>query len=155
MRRQHRLWNRTWLQQLTVSLTILTASPRLSNATPEGDPLPLKAGQPAPFDGILLSHDDAAALWKKIELLEGKLALEEKRCTELRLIDGNKCFLQLSALRKARDEQVALWRKALEQCETEKQRAWFEDPSLLIGTGVVLGAALGVGVVWLGAQFRP
>lgn len=144
-----------WRLKATVLLTILTGWPLPSRATPEADPTPVVAGQPAPFAGILLPNEDAAALWKKIELLEGKLALEEKRCMELRAVDNNTCFQQLTVLRSTRDEQIQIWKQALARCELEKQRAWYESPTLLIGTGVVAGAALGIGVVWLGAQFRP
>lgn len=146
---------RSSLSKPTVSLLILLLLPRPSSATPANDPTPLGEGAPAPFSGILLPTEDAAALWKKLEFLEGKLALQEKHCSEQRGIDNDKCFQQLSALKRTRDEQVAVWKAALVRCELEKERAWYENPGLLLGTGTVIGAALGIGVIWLGAQFKP
>lgn len=155
MTTQQKPWKTKPLIKQTALATILLLSPTPSRAKPEDDPTPLATGDSAPFTGILLPTSDAVALWQKIEVLEGKLKLEEQRCTELRAVDEEKCDKQVSVMRQTRDEQVALLKAQLAQCEVEKQRQWYEDPLLLMGTGAVAGAVLGIGVIWLGAQFRP
>lgn len=155
MTTQQKPWKTKLLSKQTALATILLLSPTPSRAKPEDDPIPLQSGDSAPFAGILLPTSDAVALWQKIEVLEGKLKLEEQRCTELRAVDEEKCNKQLFAMKQTRDEQVAVMKAQLAQCEVEKERHWYEDPLLLMGTGAVAGAAIGIGVIWLGAQFRP
>ncbi len=113
---------------------------------------------PAPFDGVLLSAEDAAALWEKIENLEGRLALERERCGQKLAVEQERCFKQMGVAKDAYEQKIELFKGAFARCEIEKQRAWWEDPTLMVGggvaVGVVAGAALTVGAVWLGAQVR-
>lgn len=107
---------------------------------------------------MLLTADDAAALWEKLENLEGRLALERERCSEKVAVESERCFKQLGVAKAAYDEKLDVLKTAYAKCEAEKHREWWENPTLLVGTGiaagVVAGAALSVGAIWLGAQVR-
>lgn len=73
-------------------------------------------------------------------------------------IEKSRCEETLNALKRAAEEKEAVLRTALDTCEKEKVRQWYESPQLWGGgglaVGVVAGVALTVGAVWLGAQAR-
>lgn len=137
--------------------------PKPCSATPESPPtqaipeaVALDRGQPAPFDGILLTAEDAAALWEKLENQAGRLALEQKRCGERLAIENERSFKQLAVLRATSDEKLEIVKTALVECELAAKREWWEDPVTMAGIGTAAGAVVGVvvtvGAVWLGAQ---
>jgi len=144
------LWNRL-KRRLQIALwicgTILLLSPQPSSAKPEPttEPTPIEQGTPAPFSGILLPVDDAAALWEKLEVLEAKLALEEKRCDARLSVEDNRCFQQLLLAKNICTEKTDAAKAALKSCETQVGvRPWWEEPAVLLTTGIVLGVVGGI-----------
>lgn len=122
------------------------------------DPVPVSAGDNAPFSGILLSHKDAAALWQKIETCEKVRQLDASKHEELMEIEKTKCSAQAEVAAKASADRERVLQDALNTCEKEKVRQWYESPQLWGGGGLAVGVAAGialtVGAVWLGAQAR-
>ena len=107
---------------------------------------------------MLLTTDDAVSLWEKIENLEGRVALERQRCSEKLSVENERCFKQMVVAKDAADSKIEILKTAFAACEAEKQREWWESPTLLLGAGAVTGLVVGVaataGAVWLGAQAR-
>lgn len=128
----------------------LTSWPTLSRASPTTEEPPvvsLEEGQAAPFDGLLLTPARAAKIHEKIEFCEKEKKLAQEHFENSRLIT--------EAANKQKVEELT---KALNEAEKAAQRSWYEDPSLWLTTGSVLGVVVGaastVGLVWLAAQVR-
>jgi hypothetical protein len=120
---------------------------------------PISEGQPAPFDGILLSYGLAERLGAKVERCEALrgLEVEHERAT---------CDLRVRgeiARREVREASVAaeleVMGRALADAETRAERRIWERPDLwAIGgalVGVVVGVAMSAGAVWAIGQLRP
>lgn len=134
-------------QKALLLSAILLLSPQNSRASPTDEPEPaavaLEEGSAAPFAGILLPFGRASKLYQRIEICEKERDLEKSHFADTLRIEQD--------LRK---EQVATLQEALAKAEGAAKRKWYEDRGLLLGTGMVTGVALGIGMLWLSAQVR-
>lgn len=134
-------------QKALLLSAILLLSPQNSRAsqTDEQEPaaVALEEGSAAPFPGILLPFGRASKLYQRIETCEKARDLEKTHFSDTLAIE--------QGLRK---EQVATLQEALTKAEAAAKREWYEDKGLLLGTGVVTGVLVGIGMLWLSAQVR-
>lgn len=129
----------------------ITAAPKVCE-TPERCAQGLDEGELAPFKGMLLStplaidqstkaHDCAEVV--EIEVGEVKETLQLKLDAEIqyRAVDN-----RASAMRED------LLKKRVEEAQKLAERAWWEDPRLWLGVGVIVGVGMTIGATYAGVE---
>lgn len=112
----------------------------------------LDAGDAAPFAGVLMPPGRAAKLGTHLESCNLKLKLNEQLFnSELKLrVDSLEAVVAIE--KEAATKQRSILEKQLEDAE---RREWWDHPALLVGVGILGGAAAIVGSVYLVGQLRP
>lgn len=101
---------------------------------------PLKAGEPAPFAGQLLTTEAAVSLVVKLEQAEDRKAAELTHLIRLHEAELRYLKEQGDARVDAEKQRSDLWRT-----EAEAGRAWYREPRLWFIVGAVVGVALAAG----------
>lgn len=118
---------------------------------PECDPsdpsrcsTPIKEGQPAPYDGQVLSTDLAIDLGQKAELFELRLGLELERATSLLKAD-------LSLERRLRENDQQAFEAQIDlltnRLEEAHHRLWYEHPLFIAAVSAVVTGLIFYGSV--------
>lgn len=124
-----------------VTLSLSLGLCRSSAAAQDPEPVPLRKGEPAPYDGQLLTPQRAATLVVKIEQAAQHHELEVKRLTrlheqELQLVEERHASRAASA-----EQRAELYAQALEAASVwyRSEAFWFAMGTLaaLVVTGVV------------------
>lgn len=98
--------------------------------------VPIKAGEPAPYAGQLLTTEEAVELLKDSEARDADIKREQKKAEE-------RLQIELKALAAEAELDKAELRKAYEiQLDLVKPK-WFENPIIVaVGTVIVTGIVL-------------
>lgn len=114
-------------------------------------PIPLDAGQRAPFEGMLVPFGLASALTAKAEGCEARIDLTRQQAQELADLE-----LKLMEQLRQNDLEVhALQMKVMEQALGDAKPAWWEHPAIWFGVGIVAAIAVVAGSVSILDATRP
>jgi len=107
---------------------------------------PMKKGEPAPFDGQLLSTELSISLGQKAASFEARLKIELKSARgEMQLrIDFEK--YRLKVYQEASEKQVKLLTLRLKEAT---QQVWYEHPAFIISCTIVVTVLIFVATAYL------
>lgn len=103
---------------------------------------PLQKGQPAPFDGQLLTPALAIALGLKADRCDAYAALEASRAAELANIDKRLLERLRELDQKTCDQQTNLLQKRLDDALAAQGGPWFERPEFVVPVTFVATTAV-------------
>ena len=120
-------------------VAILSGSLLFSSALAADEPqaVPLAKGQPAPFDGQLLSTELAIRLGMKAETCERRVGIEVTHAARLVQVDLDLCERKREIDAAARQAERELMTKAVDGAAV-----WYRDPVFVAATSVVLTAVV-------------
>lgn len=137
-------------------LLICRASPTRAD---EPEAVYIEEGAPAPFAGILFPPARAERLGERLETCELRRDLDAQFATDKHKIQLDSCAAKQALADEAALEREKLLRTALEDAREDARREAWEEPSLVLTTGLLVGIVIGagaiVGAVYLVGQLRP
>lgn len=155
MTRMTRMTGYDWKVALLIALGILLAVARNVHAQ---EVTPLHEGEPAPFTGLLFSHERALKLGDRAERCEFKLHLNEQLFVETLKLREDAAAASADIRVEGAEERVRIALEAAQAAEERAVREWWDQPGLLLwagaGAGAVVGAGLVIGSVFLVSELR-
>jgi hypothetical protein len=143
------------IASIVVSLAILIA-PTLAFAQspPTNAVADLKLGEPAPFDGVLMSHDVVAEIVVEMEYAQDSCAIELEKQKQITVIEYDHKLAQCELLKIIETDRL---NKLIEVKQNridflEKRWSpvpWYETPMFWYATGVASGIILTAGTAYL------
>ncbi len=134
---------------LLAALLIVAAQ----NAEP--DAAPLRAGQPAPYAGILMPAEMAIRLGQRVESCEFELQQSVVKSDRLLSIEKTSCEQRIKLLETTTKLHVNDLEQQLLAAHKAAERQWWENPALSIGIGIGAGILFTAGAVYLAGQLSP
>lgn len=113
-------------------VVILSLSLGLSPISALGAPQPIEQGEAAPFPGILIPTDEAAAMVVRVEQASERAALEVAKVTRIHEAD-----LRLAEERSAVRLDAAVQRAEIYRTALKDRDAWYRNEALWFALGVV------------------
>lgn len=143
------------IASIVVSLAILIAPiVAFAQSSPTNAIADLKMGEPAPFDGVLMSHDVAAEIVVEMEYAQESCTIELENQKQITVIEYDHKLAQCELLKRIEADRL---KKLIEVKQNridflEKRWSpvpWYETPMFWYATGVASGIILTAGTAYL------